>query len=85
MAQREQLNLRLPPEWFEVLSVGAVLDGDDTVVEYVRRAIGTKVSQLERDPDVAAMLALKAQRRAMADPDSNVRRLEPRGAGDESG
>jgi hypothetical protein len=75
MAQREQLNLRLPPEWFEVLGIAAVLD-DATIAEYVKEMIGQLVASLRLDEDVAVMLRRKAKRSAKRP--GNVARLDDR-------
>jgi hypothetical protein len=76
MAQREQLNLRLPPDWFDTLSVGAYLDGT-TIPDLVRLLIGEKVAQLDDDPDVRQVREIRARRGAANEPD-NVTRLERR-------
>jgi hypothetical protein len=75
MAQREQLNLRLPAEWFEVLGIAAVLE-DATITDYVKEMIGQRVVSLRLDDDVAAVLRRKAKRSARRD--GNVASLDER-------
>lgn len=75
MAQREQLNLRLPPKRFEVLAIAAVLD-DLSISDYVKQWLEQHVTELEKDPDVAAVLKLKAKRTGVGP--SNVTQLPDR-------
>jgi hypothetical protein len=75
MAQREQLNLRLPGEWFEILGIAAMFD-DVTVAEYVKEMLGQRVANLRLDPDIAVVRRKKADRAAAKD--GNVTRLGER-------
>jgi hypothetical protein len=72
---REQLNLRLPPEWFDTLNAEATI-GDLTIAEYVKAVVADKVAELEKDPDVQAvqlaLQAARARRAAESQPDDNV-------------
>jgi hypothetical protein len=75
MAQREQLNLRLPGEWFEILGIAALFD-DMTVAEYVKEMLGQRVANLLLDPDIVAVQRFKAERAGMKD--GSVTRLQDR-------
>jgi hypothetical protein len=75
MVQREQLNLRLPPKRFEVLAIAAVLD-DLSITDYVKKWLELYVDELEKDPDVAAVLEMKAKRNGVEP--SNVTQLPDR-------
>jgi hypothetical protein len=79
MAHREQLNLRLPPDWFDVLIFAAAFD-KVTVAEYVKLLIADKVQQLKEDPDIQVVQIL-SDRRAGEDKSetdaSNVTQFKP--------
>lgn len=64
MPKREQLNLRLPEGWFDVLETAGYLE-DQTVAEYVKDLLEHRVAELEHDDDVKAIRRRKAERRAM--------------------
>ena len=49
VAQREQLNLRLPPEWFEVLTIAAMYE-DQTAADFVKSILEQEVARLRDDP-----------------------------------
>jgi hypothetical protein len=66
MALREQLNLRLPPEWFDVLAAAALYDGQ-SVPDYVKALVAQKVAALREDPDIADFLRRKAERAGVSD------------------
>jgi hypothetical protein len=82
---REQLNLRLPPEWFDTLDAEATIRGL-TVAEYVRSVVADRVTELDEDLDVQAVQAVlraaRARRSEGGEPSSNVTRLR-RGSGGE--
>jgi hypothetical protein len=78
MAHREQLNLRLPPDWFEVLIFAAAFD-KITVAEYVKLLIADKVQQLKEDPDIQVVQILSSRRASEDKPEtdaSNVTQLK---------
>jgi hypothetical protein len=83
---REQLNLRLPPDWFDVLNAEAQI-GNETVPELVRSVIADKVAELATDEDVLAVKAeiesaRERRRGRRSQVKSNVTPLRERAAGD---
>ncbi|HEX9482455.1 MAG TPA: hypothetical protein VF927_10170 [Solirubrobacteraceae bacterium] len=82
---REQLNLRLPPEWFDTLNAEAQIRGL-TVAEYVRLVVSDRVSELENDLDVQAVQAVlraaRARRSGGGESPSNVTRLRRKSGGE---
>ncbi len=75
MALREQLNLRLPPEWFEVLTIAAMYN-DQTAADFVKGILEQEVARLRKDPDIADVRRRKAQR--SGERDGSVTRLSGR-------
>lgn len=78
MAQREQLNLRLPPESFDVLAIAAVYDGV-SVPDYVKRLLEQQVARLRNDEDIAEVIRRKAVRDGVSD--GSVARISRRRKG----
>ncbi len=64
MAQREQLNLRLSPEWFDVLSIAAMYD-DQSLADFVKVILEHQVERLRDDPDIVEVRRRKAERAAV--------------------
>ena len=75
MSQREQLNLRLPPDWFELLEVAAFFDSV-TLSEYVKTMLEDRVVALRKDPEVTATARARAERAAVKS--GKVARLQDR-------
>jgi hypothetical protein len=75
VALREQLNLRLPPEWFEVLTIAAMYQ-DQSAADFVRGILEREVARLRDDPDIADVRHRKAER--SGERDGSVTRLEGR-------
>ncbi len=75
MAQREQLNLRLPPESFDVLAVAAFYDGV-SVPDYVKQLLEHEVARLRKDDDIADVIRRKAVRDGVTD--GSVTRISTR-------
>jgi hypothetical protein len=61
MAQREQLNLRLPPDSFDVLAAAAFYDGV-SVPDYVKQLLEHEVARLRKDEDIADTIRRKVVR-----------------------
>jgi uncharacterized protein (DUF1778 family) len=83
---REQLNLRLPPDWFDVLNAEAQI-GNESVPEFVRTVIEEKVAELAGDEDVLAVKeaierARERRRGQASQAESNVTPLRNRAASD---
>jgi predicted DNA-binding protein len=82
---REQLNLRLPPEWFDTLNAEAQILGL-TVAEYVRSVVSDRVGELEDDLDVQAVQAVlraaRSRRSEGGESQGNVTRLRRTSGGE---
>jgi uncharacterized protein (DUF1778 family) len=86
MSQREQLNLRLPPDWFDVLTFAAAFD-QITIAEYVKLIVSERVSQLREDPDIKVVQILSERRAREKQPDAksgSVTQLRPTARSDKN-
>ncbi len=75
MAPREQLNLRLPPEWFEVLTIAAMYE-DQTAADFAKGILEREVARLRDDPDIVDVRRRKKERNGVED--GSVTRLDGR-------
>jgi predicted DNA-binding protein len=78
MAQREQLNIRLPPETFEILEAAAFLESV-TVSEYVKDMIERQVTGLRENEAVSQLGRVRAEHAALRS--GRLARLDERRGG----